>query len=379
VQVPAARIVFSQQDQQEIHEQMAGILSSGSLTLGRHTREFEDTFAAAHGAPHAVAVSSGTAALEIILRSVGVAGRDVIVPSNTFYATAAAVTHAGGRVVLADVDRATLAISAATVEASLTSNTAAVVLVHIGGLIPPNVDELRRLCDRRGVPLVEDAAHAHGSTFDGRHAGSFGVAAAFSFYPTKVVTCGEGGMIVTADEQIRDDAVVYRDQGKAGFLGNVHIKPGYAWRMSEIHALVGKVHLRHLDEFLAVRARIAPLYDTGLAEIPDVDPIPVPAACTSNYYKYVALLSPALDRSMLKKELKEHYGVSLSGEVYEMPLHQQPVLAEEAAQLSLPVAEDVCARQICLPLHSDMTEDEARYVVTSLGAATTDLADRAES
>ena len=379
MQVPAARIVFSQQDQQEIHEQMAGILSSGSLTLGRHTREFEDTFAAAHGAPHAVAVSSGTAALEIILRSVGVAGRDVIVPSNTFYATAAAVTHAGGRVVLADVDRATLAISAATVEASLTSNTAAVVLVHIGGLIPPNVDELRRLCDRRGVPLVEDAAHAHGSTFDGRHAGSFGVAAAFSFYPTKVVTCGEGGMIVTADEQIRDDAVVYRDQGKAGFLGNVHIKPGYAWRMSEIHALVGKVHLRHLDEFLAVRARIAPLYDTGLAEIPDVDPIPVPAACTSNYYKYVALLSPALDRSMLKKELKEHYGVSLSGEVYEMPLHQQPVLAEEAAQLSLPVAEDVCARQICLPLHSDMTEDEARYVVTSLGAATTDLADRAES
>lgn len=358
---------------------MAGILSSGSLTLGRHTREFEDAFAAAHGAPHAVAVSSGTAALEIILRSVGVAGRDVIVPSNTFYATAAAVTHAGGRVVLADVDRATLALSAATVEASLTSNTAAVVLVHIGGLIPPNVDELRRLCDRRGVPLVEDAAHAHGSTFDGRHAGSFGVAAAFSFYPTKVITCGEGGMIVTADEQIRDDAVVYRDQGKAGFLGNVHIKPGYAWRMSEIHALVGKVHLRHLDEFLAVRARIAPLYDTGLAEIPDVDPIPVPAACTSNYYKYVALLSPALDRSMLKKELKEHYGVSLSGEVYEMPLHQQPVLAEEAAQLSLPVAEDVCARQICLPLHSDMTEDEARYVVTSLGAAATDLADRAES
>ena len=377
VQVPAARIVFSRQDQQEIHEQMAGILSSGSLTLGRHTQEFEDAFAAAHSAPHAVAVSSGTAALEIILRSLEVAGRDVIVPSNTFYATAAAVTHAGGRVVLADVDPGTLALSAATVETALTPNTTAVVLVHIGGLIPADVDDLRRLCDQRGVRLVEDAAHAHGSTFEGRHAGSFGVAAAFSFYPTKVITSGEGGMIVTTDERIRDDAVVYRDQGKAGFLGNVHIKPGYAWRMSEIHAVVGNVHLRHLDEFLAIRRRMARLYDTGLAGIPDVDPIPVPPACVSNYYKYVALLSPVLDRSMLKKELKEHYGVSLSGEVYEMPLHQQPVLAEEATQLSLPVAEDICARQICLPLHSDMTEDEAGHVLASLAAATADLADSA--
>jgi dTDP-4-amino-4,6-dideoxygalactose transaminase len=356
---------------------MAGILSSGSLTLGRHTREFEEAFATAHGAPHAVAVSSGTAALEIILRSLDVAGRDVVVPSNTFYATAAAVTHAGGRVVLADVNPATLALSAATVEAALTANTTAVVLVHIGGLIPADVEELRRLCDRRGVRLVEDAAHAHGSTFDGRHAGSFGVAAAFSFYPTKVITSGEGGMIVASDERIRDDAVVYRDQGKAGFLGNVHIKPGYAWRMSEIHALVGKVHLRHLDEFLARRAHIARRYDAGLAGIPDVEPVPVPAVCRSNYYKYVALLSPAVDRSMLKKELKEHHGVSLSGEVYEMPLHQQPVLAKEAAQLCLPVAEDVCARQICLPLHSDMTDAEAGHVLQSLAATTAELADRA--
>ena len=122
----------------------------------------------------------------------------MIVPANTFFATAAAVLQAGGRPVFADVDPATFALSPATVEAALTPATAAVVLVHIGGLITPEVDALRRLCGERGIPLVEDAAHAHGSSYDGRFAGSFGLAAAFSFYPTKVVTSGEGGMVLTA-------------------------------------------------------------------------------------------------------------------------------------------------------------------------------------
>src|SRR3989442_11481256 len=170
-------------------------LQTGALTLGPYTRELEDAFRARHDAPFAVAVSSGTSAIEIILRTIGVEGREVVVPANTFFATAAAVIHAGGRPRFADVAPDTLALSASTVEAALGNDTAGVVLVHIGGAITPEVDAIRALCERRGLFLVEDAAHAHGSSPDRRAPGSFRIASAFSFYPPKVSTTGRGGTV----------------------------------------------------------------------------------------------------------------------------------------------------------------------------------------
>jgi perosamine synthetase len=367
-QVPAARIVFSDDDRRAVLALIDESLRTGSLTLGETTRRFEDGFAGRHRAPHAVAVSSGTSALEIIFRAIGVEGRDVVVPTNTFFATAAAVVHAGGTPRLADVSPPTLALSVDTIEAALTPDTVAVVLVHIGGLITPEVDAIRALCDRRGVVLVEDAAHAHGSSFQGRPAGSFGIAAAFSFYPTKVMTSGEGGMIVTADDRIRDEAVIYRDQGKAGFLGGDHVRMGSAWRMSELQAAVGLVHLQRLDDAIATRQAAATHYDKALAGVSLCEAIAIPTDCDTNYYKYVALLDPAINRAALKADLKERTGVSLSGEVYALPLHGQPVFAGLAAG-QFPVADDVCARHICLPIHSDMTEQEADYVTESLASA----------
>ncbi|CAO5227792.1 DegT/DnrJ/EryC1/StrS family aminotransferase [Frankia sp. AgKG'84/4] len=370
--VPAARIVFSPEDRAEIASATTEILSTGAMTLGAHTKEFEAAFAAAHAAPFAVAVSSGTAALEIILRSLDVQGADVVLPTNTFAATAFAVLRAGATPVFADVNPDTFALSAATVEAAVTPNTKAVVIVHIGGLIPPDIGELAKFCADRGLALVEDAAHAHGCRHGDTLAGSFGVAGAFSFYPTKVITSNEGGMIVTADPAIHEAAVVYRDQGKAGFLGNTHIREGYAWRLSEMHAVTGKVHLRHLDEFLAVRARAAARYDAAVDALDGVSRLRLPAGHVSNFYKYIVLPRPGVDRARLKKELKERHGVSLSGEVYEAPLHQQPVFSSYAGR-PLPIAEDLCARHVCLPIHSDMTDAEADHVVTSLAAALASL------
>ena len=298
-EVPAARIVFSAEDRRAVLALVDESLRTGSLTLGPHTRRFEEAFAARHDAAHAVAVSSGTSALEIILRAIGVDGREVVVPTNTFFASAAAVVHAGGTPRLAEVSASTLALSAETVEAALTPDTAAVMLVHIGGLISPEVDAIRTLCDERGVLLVEDAAHAHGSSHDGRPAGSFGHAAAFSFYPTKVLTSGEGGMIVTGDAALRDEAVIYRDQGKAGFLGGDHVRMGSAWRMSELHAAVGLVHLGRLDEAIATRQAVAERYDKALADLGRCEPVEVPDGSVTNYYKYVALLEPGIDRAAL--------------------------------------------------------------------------------
>jgi perosamine synthetase len=364
--IPAARITFSADDRARILAMIDESLQSGSLTLGPHTKTFEEAFALRHGAHRAVAVNSGTSAIEIILRSLDVTGRDVIVPTNTFYATAGAVVHAGGRPVLADVAPTTMALSAATVEAALTDDTAAVIIVHIGGLISPEVDAIRALCDARGIVLIEDAAHAHGCSLDGRPPGSWGRAAAFSFYPTKVLTSGEGGMILTNDDDIADEAVIYRDQGKAGFLGGDHVRMGSAWRMSEIHAAVGVVHLSRLDEAIAVREKAARRYDDGLASVPGVTPLPRPDGCVTNHYKYMALLDPGIDRSAFKAALRTECSVSLSGEVYARPLHDQPVFAAIATG-SFPVADDVCARHICLPIHSDITDDEVDYVIQSLG------------
>jgi dTDP-4-amino-4,6-dideoxygalactose transaminase len=363
--IPAARVVFSAEDRRQVLAMIDESLLNGSLTLGPRTRAFEEEFGLRHRARFAVAVSSGTAALEIILRHLGIEGREVIVPTNTFYATAGAVVHAGGHLKLADVDPVTLALSPATIEAALSPRTAAVVLVHIGGVITPAADAIRTLCDAHGVTLVEDAAHAHGSTFDGRHAGSFGYAAAFSFYPTKVVTSGEGGMILTADEALRDDAIVYRDQGKAGFFGGEHVRMGHAWRMSELHAATGLVHQRRLEEFVGARRRMAAVLDEELSGLDGIEPQAIPAASKSNYYKYVAMLGPGIDRDTFKQRLREQHGVSPTGEVYAQPLHRHPVFAHLDAG-GFPVAEEVCARQVCLPLHSDMTIEEARYVAASV-------------
>ncbi|HJD82776.1 DegT/DnrJ/EryC1/StrS family aminotransferase [Kitasatospora aureofaciens] len=365
--VPAARIVFDENDRAAVADAVAEMLTTGALTLGPWTERFEQAFAAEHGASHAVAVSSGTAALEMILRTVDVRGRDVVVPAVTFYATAGAVVHAGGRPVFADVDPATLALSPETLAAALTPETAAVVLVHIGGLVTPEVDALRALCDQHGVPLVEDAAHAHGSSHDGRAAGTFGLAGAFSFYPTKVTTSGEGGMVLTESPELRDEARIYRDQGKGSFSTNHHVRLGYSWRMSELHAAVGAVHLRRLKEFIETRRAVARRYDSALAGLDGMEPVLEPPGSRGNYYKYVALLAPGVDRAAFKRVVAAEYGVRLSGEVYDLPLHLQPVLAPYRRG-PLPVAEDVCARQVCLPVHSDMTEDETEQVIEAVSA-----------
>jgi dTDP-4-amino-4,6-dideoxygalactose transaminase len=253
------------------------------------------------------------------------------------------------------------------VAAALTRDTAAVVHVHIGGMISPDIIGLRELCDEHGIALVEDAAHAHGSTLDGRFAGSFGVSGAFSFYPTKVVTSGEGGMLVTASEHVAEEAKIYRDQGKGAFTANHHVRLGSAWRMSELHAVTGLVHLRRMEEFITRRREVAAAYDKALGVLDGLTPLAEAPGSRGNVYKYIVLLPPGADRAAVKQELRDRFGVRLSGEVYDLPLNHQPVLAEYAGP-PLPVAEDIAARHICLPVHSDMSDAEVDEVLTAITA-----------
>ena len=367
LRVPPAKIHVPEEDRREILALIDECLATGQLTLGKHGTAFEEAFARTAGTQFAIATSSGTSALEIIFRAIGVEGGEVVVPTNTFFATPAAVQHAGGTVRFAECDPATYAIDVDHARSLINANTRAVVVVHIGGLITPRIGELQAMCAEAGIPLIEDAAHAHGSTFQGKPAGSFGRAAAFSFYPTKVITSGEGGMIATNDERINDEARIYRDQGKAGFTSNFHTLLGNNWRMSEPHAIIGRFQLKRLPEFIATRQRIAAIYDAALART-GIVPLAMPPGVSSNYYKYIAMPPVGVDRIALKKKLRESYDVGLSGEVYEAPCHLQPVFASAAAG-ALPVAEALCARHICLPVSAVMTDEDAEYVVDSLGKA----------
>lgn len=363
--VPAARVDVLPEDRQWIADRLQEVLATGQLTLGRYGAALEERFAELCRVRHAVAVNSGTAALEIILRTLEVAGRDVLVPANTFFATAAAVVHAGGRPVLMDTDPECFGTTPEEVERRITKNTAAVIVVHIGGVVSRRMKDLQELASRKGIWLVEDAAHAQGSSHTGVSAGAFGVAGAFSFYPTKVMTAGEGGMIVTDDDRIAGEARIYRDQGKADFTQNAHIRLGYNWRMSEPHAIIGLRHLGRLDAMVAARQRIAGIYDQALKNWGKLVPLAVPSGGVCNYYKYVVGLTDDVDRPALKAALREQHRVSLSGEVYEAPLHKQPIFARYANG-ALPHAEDVCAHHICLPIFASMTDAQAQHVIQAL-------------
>jgi perosamine synthetase len=371
MRVPPAAIHFPEEDRAWILKEIDECLKTGRLTLGPNGERLESEFAELCNVKWAVAVNSGTSALEIILRAIGVEGREVIVPANTFYATAGAVVHAGARPRFADCEPSTFALDAQALESLIGPDTAAVVLVHVGGIVTPAIDRIKAICDAHRIALVEDAAHAQGSSLAARMAGSFGRAAAFSFYPTKVMTSGEGGILTTNDEGIYREARIYRDQGKEGFTTNFHIRLGYNWRLSEPHAVIGLAQLRRLSEFVERRREIAAIYDEGLSRVEGVNAVIPPESAHSNYYKYMALLKGP-DRAELKKTLREQFDIGLSGEVYDTPLHHQPVFAKDA-EGPLPGAEDICARHICLPVSATMTADDARYVLSSLEEVVTNM------
>ncbi|HSW39083.1 MAG TPA: DegT/DnrJ/EryC1/StrS family aminotransferase, partial [Acidobacteriota bacterium] len=159
---------------------------------------------------------------------------------------------------------------------------------------------------------------------------------------------------------------IYRDQGKKSFTENAHVRMGYNWRMSEPHAVIGLKHLERLPQMIKDRQAIAAIYDEGLSRLNNLHSLPVPSGGICNYYKYIAVLRGKRDRKELKSLLRERHGVALAGEVYEAPLHRQPVFTPYAEH-PLPVAEDLCARHICLPVFSGMKDDDARLVIEALG------------
>ncbi|MGA4838623.1 DegT/DnrJ/EryC1/StrS family aminotransferase [Streptomyces sp. G45] len=396
--VPAQRIHFDVADRRAILDRVDLALASGHLTQGPELARFEDRARTWTGVA-GVAVASGAAALEIALRIVGVADRTVLVPVNTFFATAAAAVRAGARVRFVDIELDGLGLDPAALRTALDRypDTAAVLPVHIGGIVSPLLGEVVALCAERGVAVVEDAAHALGATLDGRFAGSFGRFGAFSFFPTKVAVSGEGGLVTCAGADPASDAEQvrrWRDHGKSAQGSTLHDRPGGNWRLSELHAAVGTVDLERFDRTLAARRDLAAAYDELLDGVPHLRAHTVPEGVRGNYYKYLAYLDGPVDRALLKKRLRERHGVALAGEVYDHLLCDQPYFTRTApeagteagtgggteaetgagtrggaeAEGPFPRARWFARHHIALPLYPTLTRAEQFRVVAALRA-----------
>ena len=252
-------------------------------TSGTKTLAFEREFAAFHGAKHGIAVTNGTAALEVTMLGLGIqAGDEVIVPAFTFIATASAVLAAGALPVLVDIDRETFCIDAELAEAAITPRTKAIVAVHMGGNVA-DLDALSELCKRRGLALIEDCAHAHASEWRGRRVGSFGTAGTFSFQSGKLMTAGEGGIVITSEDAFERRARSVHDCGRLpGEWFYDHYQHGSNYRLSEWQGAVLSAQLTRLDEQTARRHANARLLDAELAKIEGVTPQRLGAQCTRN-------------------------------------------------------------------------------------------------
>jgi perosamine synthetase len=346
------------------------VLRSGRLSLGPTIDRFEEAFAEAVQAPYAAAVSSGTAGLHLLCIAAGVGpGDEVITSPYSFVASANCAIYEGATPVFADIDPRTLNLDPAAVEAAVTERTRAVVGVDIYGY-PCELDELRAICDRHGLALVQDACEALGGRYRGQPVGSHGPSAVFAFYPNKQMTTGEGGMVTTHSESEWRLLRSLRNQGRADSGGWLeHARLGFNYRIDDVRAALGLGQLEKLDEILAKRAAIAARYTELLGgidglELPCVDD----DAHERSWFVYVVGLPRSADREAVIETLDAH-GIQTAR--YLPCIHLQSYMQERYGFRAglCPVAEDVSSRTLALPFHALLDEEDQVYVAATLRVA----------
>jgi dTDP-4-amino-4,6-dideoxygalactose transaminase len=355
-------------DLSAIHEPIMGelntaiqrVIEKNDFILGQEVVRFEEEFAAYCEARYAIGVDSGLSALELILRGYGVGqGDEVIVPTFTFVATAAAVGFAGARPVFVDIDPLTYCIDVAQVEAAITPRTRAIIPVHLYGQ-PAEMDALNRLAERNGLVVIEDACQAHGATFKGRKVGSLGNAAAFSFYPSKNLGgFGDGGMVVTSDGELAEHIRMMRNCGQR--TKNVHEGMPFNHRLDTLQAAVLRTKLRFLDRWNESRRQTARRYDRLLESTAIVTPTASPEA-RHVYHLYVIRTSR---REELQAHLRKH-GIA-SAVHYPTPIHLQPFFADQGfGEGSFPVAERLANQVLSLPMYPVVSEKQVEFVASTI-------------
>jgi dTDP-4-amino-4,6-dideoxygalactose transaminase len=359
--IPIAKPIIGQEEINAVEE----VLKSGMLAQGEAVKHFEDEFAAYLGVKNAIAVNNGTVALDLAVKALGLEpGSEIITPAFTFIATANCALYQGMRPVFADVDERTFNIDPDDLQEKITPRTRAVIGVHLYGQ-PFQLSAVQEICQDKNIALVEDCAQAHGAEWKGKKVGSFGTGC-FSFYPTKNMTTGEGGMITTDDDALAARLRLLRSHGDSGKYN--HISIGYNYRMMNLQGALGLVQLRRLEEFTAKRIANARFLDDNIR----VKGISTPFRMDSVrhvYHQYVVRVEddfPA-SRQRLMEYLQDR-GVG-SAIHYPRAVYQQPVYRDMGyTDISCPVAEDVSRRVMSLPVHPSLTADDLQYITETMNS-----------
>ncbi|WP_277555956.1 DegT/DnrJ/EryC1/StrS family aminotransferase [Halobaculum limi] len=341
-------------------EAVLRVLDSGQLADGDEVRAFEREFATFCGAPHAVAATNGTTALHAAFEGLEIGEGDAVITTPfSFIASANSIAHAGATPVFADVEETTLNLDPDRVAEVLEErdDVAAILAVHIYGM-PADMAPLRELADEYDVYLVEDAAQAHGATYEGETVGNLADAACFSFYPTKNMTCGEGGMITTRHEKVAERAARFCDHGRT--VGYEHGFVGHNFRMTSLCAGIGRAQLTRLPEFNEARRANAAYLNDALADAPVETPVE-PENRTSVYHQYTVRSD---HRDLLQSHLADH-DVS-SAVYYPLPIHQQP--AYDHVDVEMAVAEREADRVLSLPVHPGLSTDDLDQIAAAVHA-----------
>ena len=359
------------------------VLRSPHLSFGPELTAFESALAEYHSVPHAVAVSSGTAGLQMALLTLGIGpGDEVIIPSFTFIAVANAVVLSGATPVFADIDPISLNLTVATVEAALTPRARAIIAVHTFG-IPADMIGLRTLATNHHLGLIEDASEAIGAELHGRRVGSFGDLAIFGFYPNKQITTGEGGAVLARTQAHADRLRALRNQGRGPQIPSRastnpcgpepspptshdwlhHPGIGFNYRLSDLACALGRVQLSRIGEILALRRAAAERYQTLLAGIPSLElpPLTLPG-CTVSWFVYVVRLAESTNRTEIQSFLANQ---GIASATYFAPIHQQPAW-RDLPPANLPITESTGSRTLALPFFTRIGAHQQQRVASAL-------------
>jgi perosamine synthetase len=365
-EIPLARPFLDEREEELVLE----VLRSGRLSLGPTIERFEELIAERVGAPYAAAVSSGTAGLHMLAHIAGLGpGDEAITSPISFVSSANCFIFEGATPVFADVDPRTLNIDPAALEAAITERTKAVVTVDMFGF-PCELDEIRAICERRELVLIEDAAEALGAEYKGRPIGSQGVSGVFGFYPNKQLATGEGGIVFTHSEEEWQVVKSLRNQGR-DYTGGAwfdHVRLGFNYRWTDVQAAIGIGQLEKLDRLLSLRADVAARY-TRLLEGVEVEPLCAgDAEHKRSWFVYVVALPAGADRDRVMAELRAQ-GIGTAE--YVPCVHLQPYMRETYGfgEGMCPVAEEIASRTLALPFFPQLEAADQERVVDVLRAA----------
>lgn len=366
-----AKPYIPEDDIPSIVQHLESVIRSGMFIQGKYVSELEKKFAEYCGTKFAVATNSGATALEVALRATGVVGKRVIVPTQTFVASVSAIVRSDNIPVIVDVEEDTQSLSERIIRENLTDDVFAVMWIHMAGFITSDYYNIKKLCDERGILLIEDASHAVGASIDGIKAGNLGFAGCFSLFATKIITSGEGGIITTNDKDFAEKCKIIRNHGSvrntAPYEGiDFGVNCTYAssnYRMPELSAVVGVSQVNRIDEFVSKRNDLAKAYDFYITN-PKITKPKIPDNVIMTWWQYIVSLpvgTTLTQRTDICTKLLKNHGISTAN-AYWPPCHEQPAFIKYVDTQKYPVANDLLKRHLALPLYVEMDIEQVKFV-----------------